>query len=80
MPTEPDTHALGRAVRAIRDERGISQVQLVAATGFVQSWLSQVENGRRNVSWNNLVRLAIGLGVSVAELVAKAEALAGDEN
>jgi transcriptional regulator with XRE-family HTH domain len=70
----PDAAALGRAVRLIREERGISQVQLAAATGFMQSWISNVEHGRRNPSWSNVVRLAEGLGVSTSELVSQAEA------
>jgi transcriptional regulator with XRE-family HTH domain len=69
----PDAAALGRAVRAIREQRGISQVQLAEATGFVQSWISHVERGSRNPSWSNVVRLAKGLSVSVAELVRQAE-------
>jgi len=74
MPS-PDQRALGRAVQAIRAERGISQVQLASNSGFAQSWISNVEHGRRNPSWSNVVRLAEGLGVSVAELVVRAEAL-----
>jgi len=66
--------AFGHAVRAIREERGISQVQLAEATGFIQSWISHVERGARNPSWSNVVRLAKGLGVSVAELAAWTEA------
>jgi transcriptional regulator with XRE-family HTH domain len=78
MPSStPDAHALGRAVRAIREERDISQVQLSNDTGFTQSWISQVEHGRRNASWSNIVRLAEGLGVKVSELVLRAEVLAG---
>jgi len=69
----PDAAALGRAVQAVRTERGISQVQLAEATGFMQSWISQVERGRRNPSWNNVARLAEGLGVSVSELANRAE-------
>lgn len=77
MPASlPDQRALGRAVRAIRAERSISQVQLAADTGFVQAWISHVERGRRNPSWSNVVRLADGLGVRVSELVARAEACA----
>ncbi len=72
----PDAAALGRAVQAIRTEHGISQTELAEATGFMQSWISQVERGRRNPSWNNVARLADGLGVSVSELTARAEALA----
>ena len=77
MPVPPpDAHALGRAVRAIRAERGLSQVQVAEATGFIQAWISHVEHGRRNPSWSNVVRLAAGLGMSVSELAARAEACA----
>jgi transcriptional regulator with XRE-family HTH domain len=77
MPaTPPDPLALGRAVRLLRDEKGISQVQLAEATGFMQSWISHVERGRRNPSWSNVIRLAEGLGVSVSELTKRAEACA----
>jgi transcriptional regulator with XRE-family HTH domain len=69
----PDAAALGRAVQAVRSEQGISQMQLAEATGFMQSWISQIERGRRNPSWNNVARLAEGLGVSVAELAQRAE-------
>jgi transcriptional regulator with XRE-family HTH domain len=74
MPTLPDAAALGRAVQAIRAEKGISQVQLAETTGLVQSWISHIEHGRRNPTWGNLVRLADGLGVGIAELAARAEA------
>jgi len=74
----PDAAALGRAVHAIRAERRISQVQLANATGFRQSWVSNVEHGHRNPSWSNVVRLAEGLGVRTSALVKRAEALAGD--
>lgn len=76
MPALPDATALGRAVQAIRAEKGISQVQLSENTGLMQSWISNVEHGRRNPSWNNVIRLAQGLGVSASELVARAETLA----
>jgi transcriptional regulator with XRE-family HTH domain len=72
MPT-PDAAALGRAVQAIRAERGISQVQLAEQTGLMQSWISHIEHGRRNPTWSNIVRLAEGLGVTIAELAGRAE-------
>jgi transcriptional regulator with XRE-family HTH domain len=74
----PDAAALGRAVQAIRAEAGVSQVQLAEKTGLVQSWISHIEHGRRNPTWSNIVRLAEGLGVGVAELAARAEACAID--
>lgn len=69
----PDLLALGRAVRAIRDEKKISQVQLAEATGLAQAWISQIERGRRNPSWSNVLRLAEGLDVRLSELVKRAE-------
>jgi XRE family transcriptional regulator, regulator of sulfur utilization len=78
MPA-PDLLSLGLAVRAIRDERGISQVELARASGLQQTWISHIENGRRNPAWSNLGRLADGLGVGVAELAARAEAIAAEQ-
>jgi transcriptional regulator with XRE-family HTH domain len=66
--------ALGRAVRAVREEHGINQLELAASTGLTQSWISHVERGARNPSWSNVVRLARGLGVSVVELASRIEA------
>jgi transcriptional regulator with XRE-family HTH domain len=74
-PTAPDAAALGRAVQVIRAERGLTQMQLAEATGFMQAWISNLEHGRRNASWSNVGRLAEGLGVTVAELAARAETL-----
>jgi transcriptional regulator with XRE-family HTH domain len=44
----------------IREEHGIAQAQLAEATGFIQPWISHLERGARNPSWNNVVRLAAG--------------------
>ena len=81
MPdSSPDPVPLGRAVQAIRAEKGISQVQLAKATGFRQSWISDVERGQRNPSWSNVVRLAEGLGVRTSALVNRAEDLTDESS
>ena len=67
--------ALGRAVRAIRGERGITQEQLAETTGFDQAWISRLERGSVNPTWQNVVRLAEGLGVGVGELAMRAESV-----
>jgi putative transcriptional regulator len=72
----PDAAALGQAVQAIRAEKGLSQIELSEATGLMQSWISHIEHGRRNPTWSNIVRLAQGLDVTVAELAVRAEACA----
>jgi DNA-binding XRE family transcriptional regulator len=79
MP-DPDQPALGAAVKAIREQKKISQVALSRATGFRQSWVSAVEHGRHNPSFTNLVRLAGGLGVKTSTLVRRAENLASHDD
>ena len=51
---------------------------LSRATGFRQSWVSDIEHGRRNPSFSSVVRLATGLGVKTSALVRRAERLTDD--
>jgi transcriptional regulator with XRE-family HTH domain len=60
--------ALGRTVRLRRRELGLSQEELAARAGLDQAYISHVEGGRRNVSIDNLTRLALALDVAVADL------------
>jgi transcriptional regulator with XRE-family HTH domain len=66
-------HALGLAVKRRREELGLTQEQLDNNTDLHQRWISNVENGKRNPSYGSLRRLAAGLGLTVSELVARAE-------
>jgi transcriptional regulator with XRE-family HTH domain len=77
MPS-PVRPALGAAVKTIREKKGLSQMRLSETTGFRQSWISDVEHGRRNPSWTSIIRLAEGLGVKPSQLVSHAEALADE--
>lgn len=65
--------ALGLAVKARRQELGITQEQLAHETELHQRWISNVETGKRNPSYGSLRRLAAGLGLPVSELIARAE-------
>ena len=69
---------LGAAVRARREERGLSQADLATRARLHLTYVSGVESGKRNASWNALVALAAALGVAPSELVAHAERIAGD--
>jgi transcriptional regulator with XRE-family HTH domain len=61
---------LGERVRAYRLELGISQEGLADRCGLHRNYISSIERGQVNVSFENLVTLAVGLGVDVGELVA----------
>jgi transcriptional regulator with XRE-family HTH domain len=70
--------ALGAAVKARREQLGITQETLANDTGLHQRWISNVETGKRNPSYGSLRRLAAGLQLSASELIARAEQLEGD--
>lgn len=59
----------GPHVRALRKARGLTLVELSAASGLAASTLSKVENGHISLTYDNLIRLADGLGVDLARLV-----------
>jgi transcriptional regulator with XRE-family HTH domain len=63
---------VGRRVRRIRTERGISQEQLAGALGVHRTYLGGVERGERNLTLRSVERLAGRLGVDVHELLGPA--------
>ncbi|GIG38031.1 transcriptional regulator [Cellulomonas pakistanensis] len=60
---------VGRRVRRIRTERGISQEALAGAVGVHRTYLGGVERGERNLTLRSVERLADRLGVPVRELI-----------
>ncbi len=64
-PTELDVCKALFAARlvAVRKDRGWSQEALSFESGLARSYLSGIERGLRNVSFENICRLAGTLGV-----------------
>ena len=60
---------LGRNVRALRTQRGLSQEQLAFEAGMKRAYLSDLERGTRNPSVRALGRLAEALGVEPGDLL-----------
>ena len=65
--------ALGLAVKARREQLGLTQEQMANDTDLHQRWISNVETGKRNPSYASLRRLAAGLDLTASELLARAE-------
>ena len=65
--------ALGRAIRELREERGLSQEALAHAADLHPTWVSHLESGRVNPAWGTVQRVAEALGVTVSELAARSE-------
>jgi transcriptional regulator with XRE-family HTH domain len=68
-----DLLALGRRLQELRRLRGLSLQRLADAADVSVSMLSSVERGRKAPTVVVLGRIADGLGVSLAELVAEPE-------
>ncbi len=64
---------LGRTVRHLRAERGLSQEAFADLVGLHRTYMGGVERGQRNVGVRNLARIASALGLSVSELMAHVE-------
>jgi transcriptional regulator with XRE-family HTH domain len=64
--------ALGEAMRAIRRERGLNQEAFAARAGLDRSNYGAIERGEFNVTLDTIVKVAAGLGVSVAGLLGRA--------
>ena len=58
----------GKAVRAKRNELGVSQEEFADMCGLDRSYVGGVERGERNLSLVNIERIAKALKISLSEL------------
>ncbi len=74
MPSKKSAanRALGGAIRAMRSERGYSQEAFAVRAGLDRSNYGAVERGEFNTTVDTLVKIAAGLEVSLAALLARA--------
>lgn len=59
----------GDRIREIREARGMTQDQLAVQADISKGFLSDVENNKRNISSDNLLKIANALGASVDYLL-----------
>jgi transcriptional regulator with XRE-family HTH domain len=59
----------GNRLREVREAAGVSQEKLAELAGLHRTYVSSVERGKRNISLQNIERLALALGVSMKELM-----------
>ena len=61
--------AFGRHLAVLRKKQHWSQERLALESGIARSYLGGVERGQRNLSFKNLVRLALTLQISLPDLL-----------
>lgn len=61
---------LARHLRTIRAERGLSQEALAALADLHRTYVGSIERRERNVSIDNVERLAAALNVDISDLLA----------
>ena len=65
--------AFGKACKVHREKLNISQEKFALSIGMDRTYYSSVESGKRNISIQNIYKIADGLGISIEELMKIAE-------
>jgi transcriptional regulator with XRE-family HTH domain len=70
-----DTSAavVGRVLREAREQAGVTQQDVALRTRMDRAYLSEVENGKRSLSIDRLLRICRAIDVKAATVVARIE-------
>ncbi len=63
------TKKFGENVRCFRNKNGMSQEHLAAQASLHRTYIGSIERGERNISLENIVKVAYALGVSPEKLL-----------
>ena len=64
-----EAQKLGKNLKRIRTQKGISQGDIVRSLGMDRAFVSNIENGKTNPTLATITKLAKALGISVGELM-----------
>jgi len=70
---------VGRNVRRVRLEKGLTQERFAELSGYSQQYISSLEQGKRNPTVITVYELAVALGTSHLELLRPAKKKAGNK-
>lgn len=84
---KPELILFGKAVRRVREQKGLSQEALADLCHLHRTYIGGIERGERNIGLLNLLRLSKALKVLPSELlqdfdkkIMTAISIEGDEN
>ena len=61
------TESVGKRIRFLRNQCGLSQEKLALKTGIDRTYLAGIETGKRNATVVSLERILTALGISVRD-------------
>lgn len=62
------TEKFGQRIKQLRNCQGLSQEKFALSIDMDRTYYASVESGKRNISINNIEKIAKGLGVTLEEL------------
>lgn len=71
----PTVPAVGQAIRALRQQKGMSQSELAERAHLTQATVSRIESGARRGDIETLALIAAGLGLALWILMRRAEGI-----
>ena len=66
---------LGKAIIQLRKDKKLSQEAFAYDAGIDRRYMSDIENGKRNISLDIIERISQKLGLKISELFAVAEGM-----
>lgn len=67
-PSDKPQSALGKAIRQLREQNGLTQEAVAHDAGITTATLGVIERGLSNPTWATLKAIASALGVSMIEI------------
>lgn len=62
------TQTFGERLKSLRTAQGLSQEKFALSINMDRTYYASVESGKRNISFNNIVKIAEGFNLSLEEL------------
>lgn len=70
--TKAELKRLGRAIRTMRHERTLSQEDFAEIADIHRTYVTRIELGKANISWENISRIARALRLKPSALLLRA--------
>ncbi|HFR2764906.1 helix-turn-helix domain-containing protein [Streptococcus iniae] len=58
----------GNRIKQLRQQTGLSQEKFAMKIGMDRTYYASVESGKRNISLQNIEKIAGGFGISISQL------------